>query len=44
MEIEINVIQEARLKANSLFTMIARQVDDPNQGYKVPSLSFEGLP
>ena len=43
MEIEINVIQENKLKANSLFTMIARDAKDPSKGYPVPALSFEGL-
>ena len=43
MEIEINVIQEGVLKANSLFTMIARHAQDQARGYQVPALSFDGL-
>jgi acyl-coenzyme A thioesterase 9 len=43
MEIEINVIQEDQLKANSLFTMIARKTADPLQGFPVPGLKFTGL-
>jgi acyl-CoA hydrolase len=44
MEIEINVLQENKLRANSLFTMIARSLQNQSKGYQVPSLSFEGLP
>lgn len=40
MEIEINVFQEGKIKANSLFTMIAREAANPLKGYLVPQLSF----
>jgi acyl-coenzyme A thioesterase 9 len=40
MEIEINIQQENELRANSLFTMIARSAKNQNQGYDVPTLSF----
>lgn len=43
MEIEINVSQDNKLRANSIFTMIARSSKDQNKGFEVPALSFEGL-
>ncbi len=43
MEIEINVLQEGKLKANSLFTMVARDAKNPEKGYQVPQLSFDNL-
>ena len=36
MEIEMNVFQEGQLKANSLFTMVARDAKNPMKGYRVP--------
>jgi len=43
MEVEINVIQGGKLKANSLFTMIARDANNPLKGYPVPALTFDDL-
>jgi acyl-coenzyme A thioesterase 9 len=43
MEIEINLAQEGKLKASSIFTMIARDAENPTKGYQVPSLDFSHL-
>lgn len=43
MEIEINVLQEDRLKSNSIFTMIARDAHRPAKGYPVPALRYDNL-
>ena len=43
MEIEIYLQQEGKLKASSIFTMIARNAENPAQGYPVPTLDFSHL-
>lgn len=43
MEIEINLIQEGKLKITSIFTMIARKAENHLEGYQVPALDFSHL-
>lgn len=43
MEIEIRVDQDGRLKASSLFTMIARDASNLTKGWTVPALDFGSL-
>lgn len=43
MEIEIRIDQDGRLKASSLFTMIARDASNLSKGWAVPVLDFTSL-
>ncbi len=43
MEIQIYLEQEGKIKANSIFTMIARNAENPLKGYNVPTLDFSHL-
>lgn len=43
MEVEIHVKQDEKIKASSIFTMIARDAEYLAKGYAVPSLDFAHL-
>lgn len=43
MEVEIHVKQDEKIKASSIFTMIARDAENLTKGYSVPSLDFSHL-